>query len=144
METGIMYLTNIWDLEEFYLLGIMPCSAFKVSRHFGGICRLHLQGRRISQARNQRESRWQAERHVPPKLRLTFNELHDIISQNIQLFITTAVTTSNRTIGIFLQLRDSALFRSNIETEKYHETRQLSYSGWQGTKHVYSQRGSWL
>jgi hypothetical protein len=32
---------------------IMP---LKVKRHFRGPCRLHLQGRRISQARNQREA----------------------------------------------------------------------------------------
>jgi hypothetical protein len=34
---------------------ITPCSPLKFNRHFGGTCRLHLQGRRISQARNQRE-----------------------------------------------------------------------------------------
>jgi hypothetical protein len=31
----------------------------KVSRRFGGTYRLNLQGRRISRARNQRESKWQ-------------------------------------------------------------------------------------
>jgi hypothetical protein len=36
---------------EFYPL-------LNVKRRFGRTCRLHLQGRRISQARNQRESRW--------------------------------------------------------------------------------------
>jgi hypothetical protein len=35
---------------------ITPCSLFKVNGSFGGICHLHLQGRRISQARNQREA----------------------------------------------------------------------------------------
>jgi hypothetical protein len=39
---------------------IMLCSALKVSRRFRGIFRLHLHGRRISQARNQRENRWLA------------------------------------------------------------------------------------
>jgi hypothetical protein len=34
-------------------------------------------------------------RCVPPKRRLTFNGLHDIISQKILFFITTAVRTSN-------------------------------------------------
>jgi hypothetical protein len=38
----------------------MLCSAVKV-KHFGGTCRLHLQARRMSQARNRRESRCQAE-----------------------------------------------------------------------------------
>jgi hypothetical protein len=37
------------------------CSSLKVNRRFGGTCHLHIQGRKISQARNQRESRWQAE-----------------------------------------------------------------------------------
>jgi hypothetical protein len=32
------------------------CSPLKLNWHFGETCRLHLQGRRISQARNQRES----------------------------------------------------------------------------------------
>jgi hypothetical protein len=43
--------------EEFWL----QCSPLKVNRCVWRICRLHLQGWRISQARNQRESRWQVE-----------------------------------------------------------------------------------
>jgi hypothetical protein len=39
---------------------IGPCSPLKVNRRFGGTYRLHLQGR-ISQARYQREIRWQVE-----------------------------------------------------------------------------------
>jgi hypothetical protein len=38
----------------------MPYNPFKVNQRFGGKCRLHLQDRRISRARNQRENRWQA------------------------------------------------------------------------------------
>jgi hypothetical protein len=34
---------------------ITPCSPLKVNRYFGGTCCLHLQGRKIGQARNQRE-----------------------------------------------------------------------------------------
>jgi hypothetical protein len=45
------------------------------TRNVGGTCRLHLQGRRISQAGNQHEAgRWRP--HVPPKHRLTLNGLH--------------------------------------------------------------------
>jgi hypothetical protein len=33
-----------------------PYSPLKVNRRFGETCRLYLQGRRISQARNQREA----------------------------------------------------------------------------------------
>jgi hypothetical protein len=40
---------------------IMQCSPLKVNRRFGGTYRLHLQDWRISRARNQRESRRQAE-----------------------------------------------------------------------------------
>jgi hypothetical protein len=35
---------------------ITPCNPLKVGRRFGGTCRLHHQGRRISQARNQHEA----------------------------------------------------------------------------------------
>jgi hypothetical protein len=45
--------TIFWD--------ITPCSPLNVNRRFGGTYRLYLQGRRISQTRNQRESRWQAD-----------------------------------------------------------------------------------
>jgi hypothetical protein len=40
---------------------IMPYSQWKVNRRFAATCRLHLQGRRIGQAKNQGENRWQAE-----------------------------------------------------------------------------------
>jgi hypothetical protein len=48
-------LADILLSDEFCLLGYKPCSPLKVSRRFGGTCYLHLQNRRISQARNQRE-----------------------------------------------------------------------------------------
>jgi hypothetical protein len=71
-------------LKSSIFWDIMPCSPLKVNRRFGGTCRLHLQARRISKVRNQRESRCQA-----------FSGLHDIIYQRIELFINTAVRTSN-------------------------------------------------
>jgi hypothetical protein len=45
----VMKSTIFWD--------ITPCISMKVNRRFGGTYRLHLQGRRISKARNQSESR---------------------------------------------------------------------------------------
>jgi hypothetical protein len=48
----VMKSTIFWD--------ITPCSTMSVDRRFGGTYRLHLQGQKISWARNQRESRWQA------------------------------------------------------------------------------------
>jgi hypothetical protein len=49
--------SNKWNSED-----IKPCSPLKLNRSFRGTYCLHLQGRKIRQARNQRESRWQAER----------------------------------------------------------------------------------
>jgi hypothetical protein len=45
-----MKTTIFWDMT--------PCSPLKINRRFGGAYRLHLQVRRISRARNQRESRY--------------------------------------------------------------------------------------
>jgi hypothetical protein len=52
----VMKSTIFWD--------ITPCSPLKFNRRFGGTYRLHLQGRRISQAINQRESKWQVESQI--------------------------------------------------------------------------------
>jgi hypothetical protein len=41
-------------------IDITLCSPLKVNTSFGRTYRLHLQGRKISLARNQRESKWQA------------------------------------------------------------------------------------
>jgi hypothetical protein len=111
------YMLPRFVFEEYYLLGYNAASSVKFNGRLGGTCRLHLQGRRISQARNQSEAgnklpkpflpasrrflawlillpcRWR--RHVSSELRLNFNGLHGIIPQNIGLFITTAVGTSN-------------------------------------------------
>jgi hypothetical protein len=43
-----MYIATFWDIG--------PCSPY-VSRRFGGIYRLHLQGGNVSRARNQRVGR---------------------------------------------------------------------------------------
>jgi hypothetical protein len=48
-------------LTSHIFWNITSCSPLKVNGSFGGICRLHPQGR-ISQARNQRESRWKTEK----------------------------------------------------------------------------------
>jgi hypothetical protein len=46
----IMKSSNFWH--------VTPCSPLKFHRYFGGECRLRLQRKRISRARNQRESPW--------------------------------------------------------------------------------------
>jgi hypothetical protein len=43
-------------MKSSIFLDITPCNPLKVNRRFGGTCRLHLQERRISQARNQLEA----------------------------------------------------------------------------------------
>jgi hypothetical protein len=109
---GIITIAAIWDLQTTNPIvrcevltavvmkstdfrDITPCSPFKVNRRSGGTYRLHLQGFRTSRARNQRESRWQAEpiprhwrwrRYVSPKRLLTFNRLHAVISLKIVLY----------------------------------------------------------
>jgi hypothetical protein len=45
LTTVVMKSSIFWD--------IMSCSPLKVNRRFGGTCRLHFQGLRIIQARNQ-------------------------------------------------------------------------------------------
>jgi hypothetical protein len=101
-------------VKRSILWNITLSSPLKV-RRFRGICSLHLQGRRINQAKHQRETRWHAwlilrswrwARHVPAKRRLTFNGLHNVISRKIELFITTPVKTSNPRKACALKLHD--------------------------------------
>jgi hypothetical protein len=102
-QTVVLKSTIFWNITQY--------NPLRVNLHFGETYHLHLQGRRISRAKNQRESRWQAElcwfparlilrpwrwrRYVLPKRRLTFNGLYCVISQKTVLFITTAVRTLN-------------------------------------------------
>jgi hypothetical protein len=50
-------------LQSTSFWNITPCSPLRVNRRFGGVYHHHLQGRRISRARNQSESRRQAGLH---------------------------------------------------------------------------------
>jgi hypothetical protein len=59
-------------IEEFYLLGYGAMSSIESQPTFLEV--------------------------VPPKRWMTFNGLHGVISQKIELFITTAVRTSNLTL----------------------------------------------
>jgi hypothetical protein len=43
-------------MKSYIFWDIAPYNTLKVNRHFGGIYCLNLQGRRISQARNQHEN----------------------------------------------------------------------------------------
>jgi hypothetical protein len=61
---------------------ITPWSPLKVHRRFAGTCLLHTKVKQVVS-------------RVPPKRRLTFHELQVVITQKIDLFLTTAVRTSN-------------------------------------------------
>jgi hypothetical protein len=60
---------NLWNINAYekkslknaIFWDVTSCSPLKVNRRFGKIFRLHLQGRKISRAGNQQESRWQEE-----------------------------------------------------------------------------------
>jgi hypothetical protein len=56
---------------------IILCNPLKANQHFGGTCHLHLQGQRLSQARNQRERKWQAELFHTDLLRGLFFDPED-------------------------------------------------------------------
>jgi hypothetical protein len=114
------FLPKYWEFSIFW--DITPCGPLKVNRRFGGICRLHLQGRRISQAKTSVKQvarralilvPWRWKRNVPLKCRLTFNGLHGVITQKIEIFITTDVSTSNPTyLSMFSSLYQLKLYNS--------------------------------
>jgi hypothetical protein len=52
-DVGFEVLTAV-VMKSSVFWDIMPCSPLKLYRRFGGTCRLHLQRRRICQARSQR------------------------------------------------------------------------------------------
>jgi hypothetical protein len=104
--------SNFWD--------ITTCSPLKDNRCFGGIYNLHLHGRRSKHETSVKAGHiqssayhllsgwflawfillsWKWRRHVPPKRGLIFKGLHGDISQKIELFVTTAVRTSNHTFN---------------------------------------------
>jgi uncharacterized protein YjiK len=65
----VMKSTIFWDIK--------PCSPLKVNRFFGGKYRLHLQGRRISEARYQHEAGSATCSVLVSSL--TFNGLHEVM-----------------------------------------------------------------
>jgi hypothetical protein len=83
-------IKNCCCIKSSVFWDITPRSPLKVNRRFGGAYRPYLQGQRISQARNQRDA---VSKHSDCYLRrrLTFNGLHGVICQKVELFITTAV-----------------------------------------------------
>jgi hypothetical protein len=70
-------LYRIWGSHSNSYKKFLYCPV-KVNWQFGGMCNLHLQGWRISQARHQHEAGSKQSLY-----QLTFNVLHDIIFQKI-------------------------------------------------------------
>jgi hypothetical protein len=117
-----------WDMT--------PCNLFKFNRRFGGTYSPYFQGRRISGARNQRESRWQIlisspeyshtlkiGRYVSPKRLLISCGLHGVTSQKIVLFMATAVRTSNSTTICYrpkVSWRETPSLLVSLETTNFH------------------------
>jgi hypothetical protein len=60
-ESGLLFWKHEPKVKRTIFWAVAPCSPLKVNRRFGRTYSLHLQGRWISRARNQRESKWQAE-----------------------------------------------------------------------------------
>jgi hypothetical protein len=89
---------NIFVFKENHLLGFTTVQSVGSQPKFRGYISPPSAGSNKSSkipARLIRPWRWR--RYVPPKLRLTFNGPHGVISQKIVLFISTAVRTSNPT-----------------------------------------------
>jgi hypothetical protein len=107
------------------------CSPLKANRHFGETCRLPLQGRRISQARNQREAnsklcRWRW-RLVPLKRRLIFNGLRGVISQKMRKWFWIIITVdsfnsepTNKCMLCTFGLWYFAVFEANCPARRPH------------------------
>jgi hypothetical protein len=99
-----MHWTTKLRLKSSVFWTVTTRSVQNVNWRLGQMCRLHFQGWRVSQARHQHkaDSKEKWRQYVPPKCQMTFNRLHGIIYQKTELFITTAVRTSNPTILILL------------------------------------------
>jgi hypothetical protein len=98
----------IVTLKSSIFCNIIPCSPLKVNRRFGGTRHLHLQSRRMSQARNQHEttapaSCWFLAYYSALNIEMTYSsetsvDFHWTTRRYIpeaRLFIITAVRTSN-------------------------------------------------
>jgi hypothetical protein len=85
----VNYLNEVYlPMKSFIFWDITPYSPLSFNRRFGGIYRLHLQGRR---------KKFSKQAGGKLKRRLKLNRLHGVISQKMILFITTTVKTSNPT-----------------------------------------------
>jgi hypothetical protein len=98
---------------------ITLCSPLKVNRCFGGTCRLQLQGRRISPARNQRKSRWQAE------LTLVSCSAYSSTLKMEAMFSSKTSVNFQRTTQRYIP-EDSALYNHRCENLKSSKSENVS------------------
>jgi hypothetical protein len=77
-------------MKSLIFLDITPCNPLVVNRRFGGTCRLHLQGRRLSPAGDQ---------HEPGSSALSVDFQRTTSTRRyipeLELFLTSAVRISN-------------------------------------------------
>jgi hypothetical protein len=102
-------LCRIWHLtamvtDNSIFWNITSYSPLKVNWRFGGTCHFHLHGQRISQERNQYESRWQAK------------DGGDIFFIKVSWFQTdyTALYPEDRILQTSTRLHDIAFHEDNI------------------------------
>jgi hypothetical protein len=92
-SSTLQIISISWNITLYSLL--------KFNRRFGGICHFHLHDRRMRQPRNQHgegtKGAWRWRWYNPPKRRLSSNGLHWVISESIEIVITTAVRIPNLT-----------------------------------------------
>jgi hypothetical protein len=74
--------------------------SLQVTRHFGGKCRLYLQGRRISRARNQREAGSKQSSAYSSTLRI-----------EVTCFFETSVDFQRTTTTLYPRRQDSSFVR---------------------------------
>jgi hypothetical protein len=96
-QTGVSKLHAL--LPEDWSIRQMSC-LLKVDWHFRETCHLHLEDRKISRARNKRESRWQAACHIFLQNSSWLSMDYSVISQKKDLFITTIMRTLDATISV--------------------------------------------
>jgi hypothetical protein len=72
-------------INNYILWAITLCTQLKVNRRFGGTC-LHISACLLLVFAWRVLQRWRWRRHVPPKQRLVFNGLHDVMSLKRELF----------------------------------------------------------
>jgi hypothetical protein len=106
-ENGENYLTKLHNFYFYQILknsifwDITPCSPLRVNRRFGKTKQSLPPAFTFFPCLTY-SSTLKTETTVLPTCQLTFNGLHGVISQKIQLFVRTSASTSNHTLHVLL------------------------------------------